>query len=75
MTLRTRLDRLERAHPGAGNALDELLASVATQGLRIHERPAGMATSPPVDPQALAAWLDALSRTPASPLHTPEIQR
>ena len=65
MTLKTRLDRLERAGPGASNALDELLASVASRGLRIHERPVDLPMAAPADPDDLTAALYALRRAPS----------
>lgn len=65
MTLRPRLDRLERASPDSFSALDELLAQVASRGLRIHERPADLPLGAPADPKTVTESLDALRRAPS----------
>lgn len=74
MTLRTRIGRLERGRPDAFTALDELLASVASRGLRIHERPADLAEIAPMGRDDLTAALDALRQAPASRPLSSEIQ-
>ena len=73
MTLRTRLEKLERARPGAFNALGELLASVAPRGLRFHERPAGPAIAADAAPDGMADALDVLRRATSLPFLSQEI--
>ena len=69
MTIKARLQKLERSGPAALTALDDLLASVAARGLRIHQRPAGPAEAARADPDEVTAALDALRRAPC--LRTP----
>ncbi|EYD75005.1 hypothetical protein Rumeso_03429 [Rubellimicrobium mesophilum DSM 19309] len=73
MTLKTRLNRLERARPDAVNALTELLASVASRGLRIHDRPADLPLADSIGPDGMAEWFDALRRAPSLSLLPQEI--
>jgi hypothetical protein len=65
MTLRTRLDKLERGRPGAFDALGEVLASVASRGLRIHARPANLPMPICADPDEVSAALEALCHAPS----------
>jgi hypothetical protein len=65
MSIKSRLGRLERAGPAAPNALEELLASIASRGLRIHELPADLPMPTQADPKEVAAMLEALCRAPS----------
>ena len=73
MTLKTRLEKLERTRPDAFNALGELLASVASRGLRLHGRPAGPAKTASAAPDEVTAALDALRRATSLPVLPREI--